>query len=55
MRLEDAERNIADNGGCTKVYGMTLTVTIPDVLAAALQRVQPALPQVLLDGFAVEA
>lgn len=34
---------------------MTVTVTIPDVLAAALQRVQPALPQVLLDGFAVEA
>lgn len=34
---------------------MTVTVTIPDVLAAALQRVQPHLPQVLLDGFAVEA
>lgn len=34
---------------------MTVTLTIPDVLAAALQRVQPALPRVLLDGFAVEA
>lgn len=34
---------------------MTVTVTIPDVLAAALQRLQPDLPRVLLDGFAVEA
>lgn len=34
---------------------MTMTLTIPDVLAASLNRAQPALPGVLLDGFAVEA
>lgn len=34
---------------------MTVTVTIPDVLAATLQRMQPALSRVLRDGFAVEA
>lgn len=34
---------------------MTVTLTIPDVLAASLNRVEPALPRVLLDGFAVEA
>ena len=34
---------------------MIVTLTIPDVLAASLNRAQPALPQVLLDGFAVEA
>ncbi|WP_395744469.1 UPF0175 family protein [Prosthecobacter sp.] len=34
---------------------MTLSVTIPDALAATLQRKHPALPRVLLDGFAVEA
>ena len=34
---------------------MTVTLTIPDALAASLNRRQPALPRVLLDGFAVEA
>ena len=34
---------------------MTVTLTIPDVLAGSLKRVQPALQGLLLDGFAVEA
>lgn len=34
---------------------MTVTLTIPDALAASLSQRQPALPRVLLDGFAVEA
>ncbi len=34
---------------------MTLSLTIPDVLAPSLDRAQPSLPEVLLDGFAVEA
>ena len=34
---------------------MTVTITIPDVLAPSLNRAQPSLPRVLLDGFAVEA
>lgn len=34
---------------------MTMTLTIPDVLAASLHRAQPVLPRVLLEGFAVES
>lgn len=34
---------------------MTLSLTIPDALTSTLDRAQAALPQVLLDGFAVEA
>lgn len=34
---------------------MTVTLTIPDALSACLERVQPALSGILLDGFAVEA
>jgi Uncharacterised protein family (UPF0175) len=34
---------------------VTVTITIPDVLAPSLNRAQPSLPRVLLDGFAVEA
>ena len=34
---------------------MTLSLTIPEVLATSLQQMQPSLPRVLLDGFAVEA
>ena len=34
---------------------MTLSLTIPDVLASSLSRAQPSLSGVLLDGFAVEA
>lgn len=34
---------------------MTVTLTIPDALAASLSQRQPSLPRVLLDGFAVEA
>ncbi len=33
---------------------MTVTLTIPDVLSATLSRVQPSLPRILLEGFAVE-
>jgi hypothetical protein len=35
--------------------GMTLTMTLPDCLAASLVRVQPALSKILHEGFAVEA
>ncbi len=34
---------------------MTVTLTIPDELAATLNRSRPSLPGVLLHGFAVEA
>lgn len=34
---------------------MTVTITIPDVLAPSLNRAQPSLRRVVLDGFAVEA
>lgn len=34
---------------------MTLSLTIPDALAGTLARAEAALPQLLLDGFAVEA
>ncbi len=33
---------------------MTVTLTIPDEVAASLQRVQPALPRTILETFAVE-
>ncbi|MFN0080841.1 MAG: hypothetical protein ACKVY0_30605 [Prosthecobacter sp.] len=34
---------------------MTVTLTIPDAQTPSLNRAQPALPRVLLDGFAVAA
>lgn len=33
---------------------MTVTITIPDVLALVLSRVQPTLQRAILEGFAVE-
>lgn len=50
--LRNAELRISSEGLIFQI--MIVTLTIPDVLAPVLSRVQPSLQRAILEGFAVE-